>query len=229
MRQRHALRCAFGAGGEQHDRRTVGLGHCGRGPGGQRGAEFIHRRRASPHVLEPDDARPRPDRLDFGSEIGLVDEGAGGQHEADERLFAGGGQIVRARGEVEHRRHAARGLQGKEGDRGAVGVGQQHADRLAWPRQGRDLPRQHADPDPKRSQRQRAAQRILDHRPRQTARLGRLFERREQRAANVEGHEQQVRHPIVKRQANRSPPCRAARSTGAASGRGGRIVTVTFG
>ena len=95
VRQRHALWRAFRAGGEQHDRRIVGLGPCERGPGAQRGAEFIHRRRAGAHVLEPDDARTRPDRLDLGSEIGLVDEGAGGQHEADERLFAGGGQIVR--------------------------------------------------------------------------------------------------------------------------------------
>ena len=99
----------------------------------------------------------RPDRFDLRPEFGLLDEGARGENEADARLLAGGDEIVRAGGEVEHRRHAARGLKGHEGHRGAVGVGQHHADRLAGRGNRRDLARQHADADAKGAQGQRAA------------------------------------------------------------------------
>ena len=131
VRQRHALGRAFRAGGEQHDRRIVRLALGERRTRLKRGAQLVHRRCAGAHFLKPDDARTRFDRLDLRLQFALLDERARGQHQTDASLLARRDQIVCAGGEVEHRRHAPCGLQRHEGHRGAVGVGQHHADRLA--------------------------------------------------------------------------------------------------
>ena len=157
MRQHDTLRRALGAGGEQHDRRIVRLPPGQQRACAQRGAQLVHCGRAGLRFLEPDDARMRFDRVDLRLEFGLGDEGARRQHQTDPGLFACSDEIVRARGEVQHRRHAPCGLQRHERYRRAIGVGQHDADRLAGLRQSRDLARQHGDGDAKHAQAHGAA------------------------------------------------------------------------
>ena len=93
-----------------------------------------------------------------------------------------------------------------------------------------DLAREHADADAKHAQGQRAAERVLDRDAPEAALLRRLLERRVQRAANVGRLEDEVRHHVAERGAGGAPPRPAAQGRPASrAGRGGRIVTVTFG
>ena len=109
-------------------------------------------------------------------------------------------EIVRARGEVEHRRHAPCGLQRHEGHRGAVGVGEHHADGLAGFGQAAILRATTATA--MRNMRKLMAplsgsSTAVRERPRA---FGRRLERCVKRAPNIERQELEFGHPVVERE-----------------------------
>ena len=83
VRQRHALRRALRARGEEDDRRIVRLAPVKRAARRQRCAQFVHpvalARTSSSQTIRAD----RRDRLDQLGEIALLDKGARGEHERD--------------------------------------------------------------------------------------------------------------------------------------------------
>ena len=147
-RQDDALGRAFGAGGEQDRRRLrratlVTLGR----PAARKPFSLSRRRHAGADILQPDDPG---NALEFGHhrlQPRAFDEDARGEDGPDLGGTAGGLQVGDAGRIVQHRRHPPDGLQGQEGDGDAVGVGQENADMLAAPRQGRELGGQHRDAD----------------------------------------------------------------------------------
>ena len=87
-----------------------------------------------PHVFEVDDLQSLGELRDETAELALLDEGRGGDDGVDLRRLAGGEDVGRAGGEIDHRGDAAGRHQREERDGRAVGVGQHHADRFAFAR-----------------------------------------------------------------------------------------------
>ena len=118
--------------------------------------------RAVAQVLEPDEADVRLHLPDDVVQLAFLDKGPRAENETDFRGAAGGDQIEGAGGEVQHRHDPARRLHRHEGDRGAVGVGQHEADRLARRRARGDLAREQGDAEAKTALLERPGDRVLE-------------------------------------------------------------------
>ena len=146
LAQHHALGRAEAAGGEQDDARRVRVGPdaepLGRSAGGQ-AIQLVGQADSLAHIVQPDDISDRFQLHDQVVQLGLVDEAFGGQHLLDARRLDSRLQIGFSGGEVQHDRHAAVGVQAKEGDDHAHRRRQQDGDPLAPFGHLRDLATQH--------------------------------------------------------------------------------------
>ena len=148
------------------------------------------------------------------------------------RRLAGGDQIERAGGEIEHRRDPPGRLHRHERDRGAVGVGQHQRNRLARARDVGDLSREQRDADAETRGADSPADRVLHDRApaRQAAKVEAALECLMQGSPIVGGVEHEVRHDVVERRRRPRAGARGALRSGSTSIlRGGRMVTVIFG
>ena len=115
-------------------------------------------------------------------------------------------------------------------DRGAVGVRQHDADRLALRRERHQLLAEDARAQQQLAIGQRARDRVLDRDAAHAVDLRRLDQRLRHRALDRRGAIDQVRHDLVERGARRLPAVLAACSAGSTvSLTGSSTVTVTLG
>ena len=136
MRQHDALRLAFRAGREQH--------HGGRFRISRRGGQIL--RDQHPQLVEQADASGQVFQIQnallaqagqTGLQLAGGDEAARGDHGFDFRRRAGIAQTFRAGGVIEQRGNATARRQAEQQRDGGGKVGQQHANRLAFPRRAR--------------------------------------------------------------------------------------------
>ena len=148
MAQRHALRLALGARGEEDHRHVVGLRfECTMDqPRRQalQGAErLVEAGDLLPDIFEIDDAPPLAQGRDLVIELALIDEAARGDDGLELSQLRRRAQVANAGREVQQRRHAAIGEEREQRHRHALHVRQQHADLLLRRRQRRELAPQH--------------------------------------------------------------------------------------
>ena len=139
--QDNRLGCAEAARGEEDDAdvgRPGGVREAqGQGAGGG-GEELVGQADLLAHVLEVGHRRHGLQGVDQVVELALLDELVGGEDPLDPGQFAGGLEVADARGEVEHGRHAAEGVEGEEGDHACRTRRQHDPDALALLGEGGD-------------------------------------------------------------------------------------------
>ncbi len=127
----HAARAAETAGGEKDDADIGRFGFFGKQPRqfrGHDGEQLVRGRDFLADIIEIDDAHISLHALDQVFELGVFDKPARGQDSPDLSSLRGRLHIGLAGGEVDHHRHHAKGMQGKEGNSAPCGGWHHHAD-----------------------------------------------------------------------------------------------------
>ena len=201
--EHHALGRALGAGGEEHHRRVPGIAaravpaEAQQGPAPE-AEQLVAQAQALAQVLQVD-------QLDLFGEGGRdlfqarhLDEAPRGVDGPDLGRPAGGQQVGRAGGEVEHGRDPAEGLQPEEGDRDRGGVGQQDAGGAALRHLARHAGAEHQAAEQQLVVVQRLAVDVLQHLGPAALDGARLEQRLEEAGGlAVLGLEDHLRHDVV--------------------------------
>ncbi|MNX84886.1 hypothetical protein D3C86_1167030 [compost metagenome] len=146
LAQHHALGRAEAARGKKDHARRIGIGlhaEATRRHAGAEAVQLVGQADGLAHVVQPDDLGDFAQGRHQVVQLGLGDEALGRQDLGDARRLQRRLQIGLARGEVQHDRHAAEGVQAEEGHDHARAGRQQDADALARRRHGGDLAAQH--------------------------------------------------------------------------------------
>ncbi len=146
LAEHHALGCAEAAGGEQDHARRIRIGLHAEALGRHARAEAVQlvgQADGLADVVQPDDLGDLAESLHQVVQLGLGHKALGRQDLLHARRLQRSLQIGLARGEVQHDRHPAEGVQGEEGHHHARAGRQQHADAFARFCQFGDLAAQH--------------------------------------------------------------------------------------
>ena len=216
--QHDALRCAFRSGREEHHGRIVGALASMTRPRRHRSKQRAKTREhpdLAAHVFEIQHGGLRRERSHHRLELGLLDELPRGDNQLDLRGLARRLRRGRTGREVQHRRHAAFGLEPEERDDRRARGRQQHADAFA----SDGAPGQHTAERKARRDQPAIGQRleldVIGNRVTAAVLLARLEQRIEQRRLDLRGREHRLHHLVAQRTAQRG----AARATGDAFGR----------
>ena len=177
-----ALRHALRARGEQDRGRIVGPARHERLPEGGKPAQLVGKPDLGAHILEIDEPHLvgracASERL----ELRLLDEGARRDDGRDLGRLARGEDVAGPGREVDHRRDAPGRHRGEERRRGAVGVRQHDAERLALGGERHELAAEHRGADEEALVGECAGDRVLDRDPPHAVRSRRLAPRPETR------------------------------------------------
>ena len=215
MAEHDALGPALRARGEQDDGRVVALdAEAGvDAPGEQavpEAAQALGGADLLAQLLEPEELGPAADGGDRRLELGLGDELARRHHQLDLGGDDGRLEVGGAGREVEHRRHAAIGLQRHEHDHGGIDVGHQHAHALARLGQCREPAAEDQGARHQLEIVEMDAAGVLQHREAPAVPAAGTQQRLEQGPAPVGGAEDHVGHDLVELQVGDLPAGLAA-------------------